>query len=427
MRGEVASDAGGKSVKDASTLARRVAEILAGDRAALGRALTLVENDAPQAGALVAALAPHAGRARVLGITGAPGAGKSTLIDALLAALIERGKRTAVVAVDPSSPVTGGAVLGDRIRMSASGAHPDVFIRSLASRGHHGGVSAATRRVVDVLDAAGFETIIVETVGAGQSEVDIAALADTSIVVCPPGLGDDVQASKAGILEIADILVVSKGDLNGADRTAHELKEMLGLRRRVEGWRVPVVRTVATTSEGVDALLDAIAAHAQEVPAGRRWPEADPTASKNAEQGDAHARVMRLCARDPFVARLGAQCTDAGPGHATVRMAVRPEHLNFNGTCHGGVTFSLADTAFGLASNSRGVIAAGIDAHITFTVAVREGDVLTARAVEVSRSSRIGTYAIEVRREDGTLVSTFTGTVYITSRANEPDATTQRS
>jgi LAO/AO transport system ATPase len=205
----------------------------------------------------------------VIGITGAPGAGKSTLINALLGELLARGRRIGVVAVDPSSPITGGAVLGDRVRMGSHGAHDNVFIRSLASRGHLGGVSRTTRQVVDVLDAAGFDVVIVETVGAGQSEVEIIEIADTRVVVCPPGLGDEVQAIKAGILEIADLLVVNKADLPSAEVTARELKEMLRLR---PGSRadVAVLKTSATRGEGITALADAAEAHAAAAGVGRR-------------------------------------------------------------------------------------------------------------------------------------------------------------
>ena len=256
-----------------------------GSRRAIARAITAIENDEPGAAAIERAIAPCRGRAHVLGITGVPGAGKSTLINALLGELLARGQRIAVVAVDPSSPVTGGAVLGDRVRMGEYGAHEQVFIRSLSSRGHQGGVSRATARIVDVLDAAGFDTVIVETVGAGQSDVAITALADTRIVVCPPGLGDDVQAIKAGILEIADIFVVNKGDLPAADATVRHLHEMLHLRHR-SAPVVPVVKTVAIRNEGIAALVDAALAHVAGAGAGRGRrlaagapPSADETAA----------------------------------------------------------------------------------------------------------------------------------------------------
>ena len=243
--------------------------ILAGARTALARAATLLENDRPGADALHASLVPHCGRAHVVGITGAPGAGKSTLINALLAELGRRGRRTAVLAVDPSSPVTGGALLGDRVRMADAGEGDTTFIRSVSSRGHLGGLSRTAARLIDLFDAAGFDPVIVETVGTGQSEVEIARFADTNVVVCPPGLGDEVQALKAGILEVADLLVVNKGDLPAAARTAHDLQTAPGLRRR-DGWQVPVLRTVATSGDGIAALIEGIEDHQRVAGRGRR-------------------------------------------------------------------------------------------------------------------------------------------------------------
>lgn len=388
----------------------RIVPILAGDRRAISRAITVIENAAPAAAALAAALAPHCGRAHVVGITGAPGAGKSTLINALLGELLERGQRVAVVAVDPSSPVSGGAVLGDRVRMGEHGANEHVFIRSLSARGHLGGLSRTTARIVDVLDAAGFDTVIVETVGAGQSEVAIGTLADTSVVVCPPGLGDDIQAIKAGILEIANILVVNKGDLPAAERTERDLRTMLALRRG-RAQAVPVLRTTATSGEGIAALADRIAEHAKQSGRGRRL-------RRVADANDVVDHLRQLAARDRYVRDLNVEFVGGGGGCATVRLQVQERHLNFNGSCHGGVIFALADTAFGLASNSHGTVAAGIDAHITYHVAVKEGDVLTASAVEVSRNAKLGVYRIDVKRADGVLTASFTGTVYVTPRSN---------
>lgn len=397
-------------------LRERVAALRAGQRAALGRAITEIENELPGARALHGALREHLGHAHVVGITGPPGAGKSTLINALVTELARRGKRVAVAAVDPSSPVTGGAVLGDRVRMDV-GASENVFIRSLASRGQGGGLGRTTRHVVDLLDAAGFDVVVVETVGAGQSDVDIASFADTSVVVSPPGLGDDVQAIKAGILEIADILVVTKSDTPHAARTERDLKEMLHLRARKEGWRVPVVCTSAVAGDGVTRLADVLAEHAGAAGTGRRVRPAPPVGPA-ALPGDPRAALRALAARDAFVRHCGIEFVDGGPGHASVRMRVTRDHVNFNGTCHGGAIVTLADTAFGLASNSHGVIAAGIDAHATFQVAVREGDVLVAHATEASLGRKTAVYRVNVVRGDES-VCTFTGTVYVTGRPHD--------
>jgi len=401
----------------------RVASILAGGRAAIARAITEIENGLPSADALSAALAPHGGRAHVVGITGAPGAGKSTLINALVREHAARGKRIAVVAVDPSSPITGGAVLGDRIRMTDAGATEAVFIRSLASRGTTGGLAKATRRIVDLLDAAGFDVIVVETVGAGQSEVDIAGLADTSVVVCPPGLGDGVQAIKAGILEIADVLVVSKGDLPAAAQAERDLSEMLHLRAHRPGWRVRVVRTTATTGEGIPALADALAAHAEEAGVGRRR---KPAAAPEHHGDSLTAKLRGFAERDPYQRHNAIEFVEAGPGFATLRMRVGKPHLNFNGKCHGGAIFCLADSAFGIASNSHGVVAVGVDTHTTFQVAASEGDVLTARALEVSRNAKLAVYRVDVTRGDGAVVSSFTGTVYVTRRPHDAHGPLER-
>jgi LAO/AO transport system ATPase/phenylacetic acid degradation protein PaaD len=392
-------------------------KLVAGDRRALARAISAVENGTPAAAAIAAGIAARLGRAHVVGITGAPGAGKSTLINALLGELLRRGRSIAVVAVDPSSPLTGGAVLGDRVRMGEFGAHERVFIRSLASRGHLGGVSKTTGEIVDVLDAAGFDLVIIETVGAGQSEVEIIDIADTRIVVCPPGLGDDVQAIKAGILEIADLLVVNKCDLPGAERTARELKDMLKL-RPVAAADVPVLSTSASRGEGVAALADAVAAHGTSAGHGRRLTKGSPTAAKPAHADEVRQRLERLAAADAFARVLGVRLLDGGPGRARIEMSVRAEHLNFNGSCHGGVIFAFADCAFGLASNSHGHIAAGIDAHITYQAAAGLGDRLTATASEVSRSRKLAVYRIDVAGAGGKPISSFTGTVYVTTKTH---------
>lgn len=400
-----------------------LSRLLAGDRRALARAISAVENGTPAAASVAAGISSRLGRAHVVGITGAPGAGKSTLINALLGELIARDRTIAVVAVDPSSPITGGAVLGDRVRMGEHGAHERVFIRSLASRGHAGGVSKTTAAIVDVLDAAGFDLVIVETVGAGQSEVRIVEIADTRIVVCPPGLGDDVQAIKAGILEIAELLVVSKADAPGAERTVQELKDMLRLRRGARA-QVPVLATSAARGEGMVALADAIEAHGASAGRGTRLPArgGDDAHRSAVDAGErVRRRVQRLAATDPFARSLGIRWVDGSAGCAVIEMTVREEHLNFNGNCHGGVIFSLADTAFGLASSSHGQIAAGIDAHITYQVASRLGDRLTASAHEVSRSRKLAVYRVDVTGPDGRPVSCFTGTVYLTQRPPAQD------
>ena len=227
----------------------------AGNRAALARAITLVENNGPQTGDILQQISPDLGRAIVVGFTGAPGAGKSTLVGAFVKALRARGKTVGVIAVDPSSPLSGGAVLGDRIRMSEHSDDEGVFVRSLASRGHLGGLSRSAAHVIDVMDAYGMDYIVLETVGAGQSEVEVADIADVKIVVCAPGLGDDVQAIKAGILEIADILVVNKADNPLAERTARQLEART---TGETGTKIPVMKTIALEGMGLEALTDRI-------------------------------------------------------------------------------------------------------------------------------------------------------------------------
>ncbi len=240
-----------------------VDRLIAGDRRALARAITLIENGSPQARQMLARLHAHGGHAHIVGFTGSPGAGKSTLVMQLARELRRRDQRVGVIAVDPSSPFTGGAILGDRIRMQELAGDPNVFIRSMASRGSLGGLAVATRDAVRALDAAGFDTVIIETVGAGQAEVEIVRAAQTVIVVTVPGMGDDIQAIKAGILEIADIFVVNKADRPGADQTAAELRMLLSLdeHRREREWRPPILKTNATTGEGVAALADQLAKH----------------------------------------------------------------------------------------------------------------------------------------------------------------------
>jgi LAO/AO transport system kinase len=239
--------------------------IVAGEPRAIARAITVVERGGPSAAVLLEAVRDRVGRALVVGVTGPPGAGKSTLVDRLIALWRERGRRVGVLAVDPSSPFSGGALLGDRVRMQGHATDAGVFIRSLATRGASGGLSRAARDAVQVLDAAGFDPVVVETVGVGQAEVDVARLADVVLVVTVPGTGDDVQALKAGLMEAGDLFVVNKADREGADGAAAAIEGMLALdegRGRV--WQPLVIRTVATSGEGVEALVDLIARFAQE-------------------------------------------------------------------------------------------------------------------------------------------------------------------
>jgi LAO/AO transport system ATPase len=272
------NSAAGPSAGRSRDLGALVAAARDGDVRAVARLVSLVEDGDERVPQIAEALAPYTGGAQVVGLTGAPGVGKSTLTGALVRAYRSQGRRVAVLAVDPSSPYTGGAILGDRIRMQEHATDPGVFIRSMSSRGNLGGLAAATPQAVRVLDAAGYEIVLVETVGVGQAEVDVAALADTTLVLLAPGLGDAIQAVKAGILEIADVFVVNKADREGADATVRDLRGMLTLGERVgrtadgaddhrggaddrASWRVPVLKTVAERGEGVDEVVAAIARH----------------------------------------------------------------------------------------------------------------------------------------------------------------------
>ena len=235
----------------------------AGSPRAVARLISLVEDRHAALREVMAALAPHTGNAWVVGLTGSPGVGKSTSTTALVGAFRERGLRVGVLAVDPSSPFSGGALLGDRVRMQDHALDPEVYIRSMASRGHLGGLSWATPQAIRVLDAAGCDVVLVETVGVGQSEVEIAGLADTSVVLLAPGMGDGIQAAKAGILEIGDVFVVNKADRDGADATVRDLRHMISLGDRTEPglWRPPVVKTVAAQGIGVDEVMEALDKH----------------------------------------------------------------------------------------------------------------------------------------------------------------------
>lgn len=244
----------GSGTIEISDLVRR---IRGGERRAISAAITELERLSPAAPELLKALQPHLGHALVIGFTGPPGAGKSTLVNAVIAHLRQQERTVGVIAVDPSSPVSGGAILGDRIRMTAALDDPGVFVRSLASRGYLGGLSPAAVRIIDALDASGFDIILLETVGTGQNEIDVAEVADVRVVISAPGLGDDIQAMKSGLLEIADILVVNKGDRPGAEETMQQLMGALSIRANVRA-KTPVLKTTATTGDGVPPLVAAI-------------------------------------------------------------------------------------------------------------------------------------------------------------------------
>jgi LAO/AO transport system kinase len=245
-------------VKDPRELVDRA---LAGQQRAVAQLISRVESGAADLPEIAALLAPHTGRAQVVGLTGSPGVGKSTTTSALVSAFRAAGKRVGVLAVDPSSPFSGGALLGDRVRMGDHALDDGVFIRSMATRGHLGGLAWATPQALRVLDAAGCDVVLIETVGVGQSEIDVVSLADTTVVLLAPGMGDGVQAAKAGILEIADVFVVNKADRDGAAQTVRDLKYMMSLGERRDAWAPPVCRTVAARGEGVEDVVTAIDGH----------------------------------------------------------------------------------------------------------------------------------------------------------------------
>ncbi|MFJ1704221.1 methylmalonyl Co-A mutase-associated GTPase MeaB [Kitasatospora sp. NPDC088346] len=295
---------------DVTTL---VAQAREGRPRAVARLITLVENAAPQLREVMAALTPYTGQAYTVGLTGSPGVGKSTSTSALVSAYRRLGKRVGVLAVDPSSPFSGGALLGDRVRMQDHATDPEVFIRSMATRGHLGGLSWAAPQALRVLDGAGCEVILVETVGVGQSEVEIAAQADTTVVLLAPGMGDGIQAAKAGILEIGDLFVVNKADRDGADATARELNHMLGLgeSRNPGDWRPPIVKTVAARGEGMDEVVEALEKH-------RAW---------LAETGELAARRRRRAADEVQAIALAALRARIGDLHGDRRLSALAERV----------------------------------------------------------------------------------------------------
>jgi LAO/AO transport system kinase len=242
-------------MSDVETLVER---LLSGDPRSIARAITVAENGSSSSGELMKRIFPKTGRAKVIGITGSPGAGKSSLVDKLAMLYKDRGEKVGIVAIDPSSPFSGGAILGDRIRMSTLGLDKNIFIRSMATRGNLGGLSRATVDAVAILDAAGFDKIIIETVGVGQDEVEVVKTADVSVVVLVPGMGDDIQAIKAGIMEIGDVFVINKADREGVIRTEKELEALLSLAHRPDMWDPPIVKTIAPENKGLEDLGAAI-------------------------------------------------------------------------------------------------------------------------------------------------------------------------
>ncbi len=281
-------------------LAELLAAVRTGRPRAIGRLISLVENRSAQLPAVARDLASDTGRAHVIGLTGSPGVGKSTTTAALVGALREQGRRVGVLAVDPSSPFSGGALLGDRVRMQAHALDPGVYIRSMATRGHLGGLAVAAPQALRVLDAAGFDVVLLETVGVGQSEIEVADLADTTLVLLAPGMGDGVQAAKAGILEIGDIFVVNKSDRDGAQALIRELRGMVALGERgPEAWKPPIVATVAHRGEGIDDLLGRIEQFRATQQANGAWTVRRVARARREVEGLVLARLQTELALDP--------------------------------------------------------------------------------------------------------------------------------
>ena len=289
-----------------------VKQIRAGDPRALARAISAVENRMPGWAELLKALFSYSGRARVLGLTGAPGAGKSTLVDQLAKHYRKAGKTIGIVAVDPTSPYTGGAILGDRIRMQDHHADPGIYIRSMATRGSLGGLARTTADVATLLDASGRDLIMIETVGVGQDEVDIVRLADITVVILVPGMGDDVQTIKAGIMEIADVFVINKSDRDGAERVEREIRALQSLATRNDGWTPPIVKTVASEGKGISALAEVIGEY-----------ESYLTQKNLARQRSVEnwkARLVEMV-RDAMLEKARAQFSDAQIEHYAAQIA----------------------------------------------------------------------------------------------------------
>jgi LAO/AO transport system kinase len=288
--------------------------LLSGDPRALARCISLIEEESPQGRAILRAVYRQTGRALVVGITGPPGAGKSSLTNRLVGAWRKKGERVGIIAVDPSSAFSGGAILGDRIRMQEHALDPGVFIRSMATRGHSGGVARASRDVVDLMDAAGYGVVLIETVGVGQDEVEVVRIADLVLVVLPPGLGDDIQAIKAGILEIADLFVINKADREGADRLAGELQAMMALAPSTAATPIPILKTVATTGAGVDDLMEAV---------GRKRQERVSSAARLRRERDRSRERLLEVLKEELFRRARRTCLENGEMEAAVEDLAR--------------------------------------------------------------------------------------------------------